>query len=108
MTGIITIILLILLVIGGMFLSLRITGWKMKKAWEFIVLDLKERKAFNPATAVELPYTKGPMLSLGFRDYRSPALQELLKHDVVRAQEGERYYLREGSSPEGQGDRASI
>ena len=100
MRGTITVILLILLVIGGIFLSLRITGWKMKKAWEFIVLDLKEKKAFDPASAVELPYTKGPMLNLGFRDYRSPALQELLKHDVVRTQEGKRYYLREGSSTE--------
>lgn len=95
MTETIKIILFILSVIGGLFLVLRITAWKMKKAGDFIISDLKKKNAFGPASAVELPYTKSPMIGLGLRDYRPNALQELLKQDVVRMLEGKRYYLRE-------------
>ncbi len=89
-------ILLILFVIGGLFFSLRMTGWKMKKACEFIIRDLREKKAFDPVSAVDLPYRKSPMMHLGLRDYRPAALQDLIKRDVVRQLETERYYLREG------------
>jgi len=89
-------ILFILLVIGALFLAFRITGWKMKKACEFIIRDLREKKAFDPASAVKLPYAKGPMINIGLRDYRPRALDVLMKQDVVRMLEGDVYYLREG------------
>ena len=89
-------ILMILVAIGAVILALRIAGWKMKKAGDFIIQDLKEKKAFDPASAVELPYCKSPLLNIGLRDYRPRALEELVKHDVVRMLEGGRYYLREG------------
>jgi hypothetical protein len=94
-------ILFILLVIGALFLAFRITGWKMKKAGDFIIRDLKEKKAFDPASAVELPYSKSSMLAVGLRNYRPHALQELIKQDVVRMLEGGRYYLREGHRIDG-------
>ncbi len=96
MTGTLKTILFILFVIGGLFLALRITGWKMKKACEFIIRDLRAKKAFDPASAADLPYRKSPMMHLGLRDYRPAALQDLIKRDVVRESETERYYLREG------------
>ncbi|MEN6638871.1 MAG: hypothetical protein ABFC95_06710, partial [Smithella sp.] len=89
-------ILLIFFVIGGLFFALRITGWKMKKACEFIIRDLREKKAFDQASAVKLPYAKGPMINIGLRDYRPRALDVLMKQDVVRMMEGDVYYLREG------------
>jgi hypothetical protein len=89
-------IFFILLVIGALYMALRIAGWKMKKASDFIVRDLKEKKAFDPASAVALPYAKSPLLRIGLRDYRPSALEELIKQDVVRALDGGRYYLREG------------
>jgi len=95
MTETIKAILMILFVIGGLFFALRVTGWKMKKACEFIIRDLREKKAFDPASAVDLPYRKSPMMHLGLRDYRPAALQDLIKRDVVRQLETERYYLRE-------------
>ena len=95
MTKIITTILWFLFVIGGLYLAFRITGWKMKKAGDFIISDLNKKNAFDPATAVELPYTKSPMIRLGLRDFRSAALQELIKQDVIGIMQGERYYLRE-------------
>jgi hypothetical protein len=92
----IKIILMILVAIGALILALRIAGWKMKKAGDFIIRDLKEKKALDPASAVELPYCKNPLFNIGLRDYRPRALEELVKHDIVRMLEGGRYYLREG------------
>lgn len=88
-------VLFILFVIGALFLALRIAGWKLKRACEFIIRDLKEKKAFDPASAVELPYAKEKMLNVGLRDYRPKALEELIRQDVVRTLEGGRYYLKE-------------
>lgn len=89
-------ILMILFVIGALFLAFRIAGWKMKKACDFIVRDLKEKRALDPASAVELPYCKSSVFKIGLRDYRPRALEQLIQIDVVRILEGGRYYLREG------------
>jgi hypothetical protein len=64
------IVLMILLTIGAFILTLRVAGWKMKRACDFILRDLTERKAFDPASAVELPYCKTSMFRIGMRDYR--------------------------------------
>lgn len=104
MTETIKTILMILIVIGALFLAFRISGWKMKKAGDFIIRDLQEKKAFDPASAVGLPYTKSPLLNIGLRDYRPSALTELIKQDVVRMLEGGRYYLREGYRLDGSDD----
>ena len=89
-------VLFILFAVGAVILALRIAGWKMKKACDLIIRDLKEKKAIDPASAVALPYAKSPMINIGLRDYRPRALEELVKNDVVRMLEGGRYYLREG------------
>jgi hypothetical protein len=108
MTETIKTILMILFVIGALFLAFRISGWKMKKAGDFIIRDLKEKKAFDPASAVVLPYTKSPLLNIGLRDYRPSALTELIKQDVVRMLEGGRYYLRAGHKLDGLDDRKVV
>jgi hypothetical protein len=90
------IILMIFAAVGALILALRIAGWKMKKAGDFIIRDLKENKALDPASAVELPYCKSLLINIGLRDYRPRALEELVKHDVVRMLEGGKCYLREG------------
>lgn len=101
-------ILLILFVIGGLFFAFRITGWKMKKAGDFILRDLQEKGALDPASAVELSYTKSPLLHIGLRDYRPQALQELLKQDIVRIRDGGRYYLHEGDKLDGSNDQKAV
>jgi len=100
-------ILMILFVIGALFLALRITGWKMKKAGDFIVRDLREKNAFDPASAVELSYAKSSLFHIGLRDYRAQALQELIKQDAVRMLEGDRYYLRERHKLNGPDDQTA-
>jgi hypothetical protein len=96
MSETIKIILMVLITIGAFILTLRVAGWKMKKACDFIVRDLKERQAFDPASAVDLPYCKTSMLRIGMRDYRPRAMNALIKYDIIRVQEEGRYYLREG------------
>lgn len=109
MSGTISTIIIILLIIGILYLSFRLAGWRMKKAWDFIIRDLNEKKAFDPASAVQLPYAKTPMLRrlLGMRDYRPQALRKVMQHDVVRVLEGERYYLRDGHKLDGVDDRTA-
>jgi hypothetical protein len=103
----IKIVLMILFVLGALFLTLRITAWKMKKACDLIIRDLKVKKAFAPASAVDLPYAKNRLINIGLRDYRPSALDELIKEDVVRILEGERYYLREGYKTQRMDDRTA-
>ena len=90
------IVLMVLITIGAFILTLRVASWKMKKASDFILRDLKEKKAFDPASAVALPYSKTSMFHIGMRDYRPKALNALVNHDDIRVVEGGRYYLREG------------
>ena len=96
MSETVKIILMVLLTIGAFIVSRLIAGWQMNKAGEFIIRDLKKKKAFDAESAVELPYCKSRMFRLGLRDYRPRAMEQLVKHDVVRILEGEKYYLREG------------
>jgi hypothetical protein len=96
MSEAIKILLMILLTIGAFILTLWIAGWKMKNAGSFILRDLKEKKAFDPVSAVELPYCKTSLFHIGMRDYRPKALKALVDNGDVRVLEGGRYYLREG------------
>jgi hypothetical protein len=105
MSETVKVILMVLLTMGAFILSRYMAGWQMKKAGEFIVRDLQKNKAFDPESAVELPYCKKRMFRLGLRDYRPMAIQQLVKQDVVRIREGEKYYLREGLQLVGSYDR---
>jgi hypothetical protein len=97
------VILLILLTVLAFIASFGFAGWKMRKASNFIIKDLKEKKAIDPASAVELPYSKSSLFHFGMKDYRPQALGALVKYDVVRLNENNRYYLRQEESPTPQG-----
>ena len=88
---------MVFLLIAAFILANIFAGRRMKKAADFIIRDLKEKKAFDPASAVVLPYAKSAMFRIGLKDYRPGALQQLVKYDVVRSLEGGRYYLRDGN-----------
>lgn len=105
MSETVKIVLMILLTLGAFIVSRLIAGWQMNKAGEFIIRDLKKKKAFDAESAVELPYCKNRMFRLGLRDYRPRVMGQLVKHDVVRMLEGEKYYLREGRKLSEKGDR---
>jgi hypothetical protein len=108
MSETVKIILMVLLTIGAFMLSRYIAGWQMNKAGKSILRDLKEKKAFDPESAVALPYCKSRMFRVGLRDYRPRVMEQLVKHDVVRILEGEKYYLREGRNLSEKGDRTDL
>ena len=89
-------IFMILMLAAALLLVLRITGWKMKKAADAIIEDLRKQGALDPASAVTLPYSKEELFRVGIRDYRPKALAALVTRDIIRIHEGNRYYLREG------------
>ncbi len=97
-------VFMLLLTIGAFMISRYIAGWQMNKAGEFIIRDLKKKKAFDPESAVELPYCKKQMFRIGLKDYRPRVMEQLVKHDVVRMLEGEKYYLCEGRLQGEKGD----
>ncbi len=101
MSETVTIILMILIMIGVLIITLHIAAWKMKRAGDFILLDLEKKKAFDPASAVELPYAKSSLFRIGLRDYRPKALNALVENGAVQALTGGRYYLRKGYEPTG-------
>jgi len=96
MSETVKIILLILLTLVAFVGSLAVAGWKMRRACKFILKDLREQSAVDPASAVVLPYSKTSLFRIGMRDYRPRALAELVKHDIIRVAADGRYYLREG------------
>jgi hypothetical protein len=91
-----TLFMVFLLIVAFIIANI-IAGRRMKKAADFIIRDLKEKKAFDPASAVVLPYSKGTLFHIGLKDYRPGALQQLVKYEVVRPLEGGRYYLRDSN-----------
>ena len=59
-----------------------------------IIQDLERREAFDPNSAVELPFAKANRLRIGLRDYRPKALESLIQgHIVGRTQDGKCYLV---------------
>jgi hypothetical protein len=95
------IILMVLILIGAFAITLQIAAWKTKRACESILRDLQEKKAFDPVSAVDLPYAKTSIFRMGMRDYRPKALTALVKFDHIRIADGGRFYLRDGHNLHG-------
>jgi len=100
------IVFMFLLLIGAFLLSRRIVGWQMNRAAEFILRDLREKRALTPESAVELPYCKSRIFRFGLKDYRPRAMEQLVKYDVVRMVEGGKYYLHEARVGSEKGEEA--
>ena len=88
-------LVMVVLAIAAFIIANIIAGRRTRKAADFIIRDLKQKKACDPASAVALPYSKSALFRIGLKDYRTAALKQLVKYDVIRVQEGERYYLRD-------------
>jgi len=91
------VLFVLLIAAGALVLALRLAGWRTKRACDFILRDLREKNAFDPATAVELPYSRAKLFHIGLRDVRPQALKILMHQDRVRVLEDGRYYLRDRS-----------
>lgn len=74
-------------------LTRRFHVWKIKKAYLFIIEDLKTKGAFDVKSAVDLPYGRRNMLRIGLKDHRPTALKSLVMDKIVGISEDGKYYL---------------
>ncbi len=64
-----------------------------------IIKDLERQKAFDPGSAVELPFAKANYFRIGLRDYRPKALESLIQGAIVGRTEDGKHYLKERQQP---------
>ena len=74
-------------------LTRRYHAWKIKKAYLFVIEDLKTKGAFDLKSAVDLPYGRRSMLRIGLKDHRPTALKSLVLDKIVGISEDGKYYL---------------
>jgi len=74
-------------------LSRRFHAWKIKRAYLFIIEDLKKQGAFDAASAVDLSYARNAMFRIGYKDHRPAALKHLISGNIVGTTTDEHYYL---------------
>lgn len=101
MSNVSQIVIIICLVIIGIFASRKIAMWQMKKAFDYIVSDLKARGALTPETAVEVPYNQTKRLQLGLKDYRPRIFNQMITEGMIGVvEDGNKFYLNESAIPE--------
>ena len=76
-------------------LTRRFHAWRIKRAYRFIIEDLKAQSAFNAESAVKLPYARRSVSKMGIRDHLPLALEHLVFDDIVCLVEDDRYYLED-------------
>jgi len=85
----------VILLIGVYLLTRQFHAWQMRRAYTTVLKDLEQRKAFDPSSAVELPYAKSGIFRMGARDYRPKAVQYMTQTGVSVMTADGKYYLRE-------------
>ena len=78
-------------------LTRRYHAWRFKRAFIFIIDDLKQKGAYSAYSAVELPYTKRNLLRMGLRQHHPQALDHLLMGNIVAKTEDGRLFLIQGN-----------
>jgi hypothetical protein len=68
-------------------------AWRIKRAYIFIIDDLKNKGAYSVSSAVDLPYAKRNLLRMGLRQHQPQALDHLIMQNIVAKTEDGRYYL---------------
>lgn len=74
-------------------LTRRYHAWRFKRAYIFIIDDLKSKGAYSAHSAVELPYARRNLLKMGLRQHHPQALEHLIMENIVGTSEDGRYYL---------------
>jgi len=68
---------------------------RIRRTATLIMQDLERREAFDPGSAVDLPYGKPQYFRFGLRDYRPKALESLVQAGTIGKTETDKYYLKE-------------
>jgi hypothetical protein len=66
---------------------------RIRRTATLIMRDLERQEAFDPGSAVDLPYAKPQYFRFGLRDYRPKALESLLQSGIIGKTESDKYYL---------------
>jgi hypothetical protein len=66
---------------------------RIRRTATLIMRDLERQEAFDPGSAVELPYAKPQYFRFGLRDYRPKALESLVQSGIIGRTETDKYYL---------------
>lgn len=87
----------LILGIGALIVVIVLTrkyhAWRFKRAFIFIIDDLKNKGAYSAHSAVDLPYAKKNILRMGLRQHHPQALNNLIMENIVARTEDGRYYL---------------
>ena len=80
--------------VGCFILTRYLVAWQIKRATGMIIHDLESQEAFDPLTAVDLPYTKQNPLRIGMRNYPAKAIEYMIYEGVVGKTASDKYYLK--------------
>jgi len=87
----------LILGIGALVIVVALTrkyhAWRIKRAFIYIIDDLKNKGAYSAHSAIDLPYAKRNFLRMGLRQHHPQALDNLLMENIVAKTEDGRYYL---------------
>jgi len=87
----------LILGIGALIVVIVLTrkyhAWRFKRAFIYIIDDLKNKGAYSAHSAVDLPYAKKNILRMGLRQHHPQALNNLILENIVARTEDGRYYL---------------
>ena len=81
--------------IAVIVLTRRYHAWRIKRAYIFIIDDLKQKGAYSIDSAVDLPYAKRNLLKMGMRQHHPQAIDHLIMENIVGRTEDGRFYLVE-------------
>lgn len=84
----------ILALMAVYLLTQLIIGYRVSRAARRIIRDLEQESAYDPISAVELPYARQKLLRIGLRDFRPSAVDALLHIKVVSRTQSGKYYLK--------------
>ena len=88
-----------LVIIATILMARMIASWRLQRASQRILYDLREKGAVDGTTAVHLPYAKRDWLNPGLRDFRPKALKIMEQQGVIgRTPEGG-YFLAKHDQP---------
>lgn len=91
----IQIILACIILVIAFILSRRILAYKMVKAYNSIMNELKEKGAYSPESAAELRGMNRYPLRFGLKDYRPKVLQQLIIQDIIGMNEEGAYFIKQ-------------
>ena len=87
----------LILGIGALIMVITLTrryhAWRFKRAYIFIIDDLKNKGAYSAHSAVDIPYAKRNLLKMGLRQHHPQALDHLIMENIIAKTEDNRYYL---------------